>query len=155
MYSRKSYQKIPVSNMEKLFKSQDIAKVLNSDSHIVWTQSTAQIHTKKFITREGEIGEKIRACHSFQNTSISQRRTSQMIRRSPTAFERRIYGLTITWQNISSFQLGERRGYWPLGLLFPKKLVFWLGLITFRRVGFSICVHCFSVISKIMTRVSD
>ena len=67
----------------------------------------APIHTKKFIIREGDIREKIRAFHSFQNTSISQQRTSQMIRCSPAAFERRIYGLTIIWQNISSFQLGE------------------------------------------------
>ncbi len=42
-----------------------------------------------------------------------------------------------------------------LGLLFPTKLAFWLGLITFRRVGISICVHRFSVISKIMTWVAD
>ena len=48
---------------------------------------------QRIISREGKIGEKIRACHSFQNTSISQRRTSQMIRRSPTAYESRIYVL--------------------------------------------------------------
>ena len=48
---------------------------------------------QRIISQEGEIGEKIRARHSFQNASISQRRTSQMIRRSPTADERRIYVL--------------------------------------------------------------
>ena len=63
---------------------------------------------QRIISREGEIGEKIRACHSFQNTSISQRRTSQMIRRSPTAYESRIYVLTITLRKIFLvFQLGE------------------------------------------------
>ena len=63
---------------------------------------------QEFISREGEIGEKIRACHSFQNASISQRRTSQMIRRSPTAYESRIYVLTITLRKIFLvFQLGE------------------------------------------------
>ena len=39
---------------------------------------------------------KNRAFHSFQNTSISQQRTSQMIRCSPTAFDRQIYGFAVT-----------------------------------------------------------
>ena len=38
---------------------------------------------QKFITQEADIGEKIRAQHSFQDTSISQQRTSQMIRWPP------------------------------------------------------------------------
>ena len=73
--------------MEYIFESQIIAKVLESDSQILWIQSTVSIHTKEFISREGEIGEKIRACHSFQNTSISQQRTSQMTRWSPPEFQ--------------------------------------------------------------------
>ena len=63
---------------------------------------------QRIISREGEIGEKIRACHSFQNTLTSQRRTSQMIRRSPTAYESRICVLTKTLRKIFLvFQLGE------------------------------------------------
>ena len=66
------------------------------------------IYTKEFISQEGEIGEKFRARHSFQNASISQRRTSQMVRRSPTADERRIYVLPQHCENILLvFQLGD------------------------------------------------
>ena len=50
--------------------------------HSPWRQFIPKI----FITREGDIREKIKAFHSFQNTSTSQQRTSQMIRFFPTAF---------------------------------------------------------------------
>ena len=43
-YSRKSYQRISVSVMEGIFKPQNIAKVPNSDSHIVQTPSIDHIH---------------------------------------------------------------------------------------------------------------
>ena len=43
-YSRKSYQRISVSVMELIFKSQNIAKVPNSDSQIVQTPSIDHIH---------------------------------------------------------------------------------------------------------------
>ena len=39
------------------------------------------------VSRQVEIREKIRGQHGFQNSLISQRRTSQMVRRSPSAFE--------------------------------------------------------------------
>ena len=39
-------------------ESQIIAKVLNSDSHIVWIHPTVSIYTKEFISREVEIREK-------------------------------------------------------------------------------------------------
>ena len=57
-------------------------------SHCV-TQFKVRYSYHILITQEVEIGEKIRAYHSAQNTLISQQRTSQMIRCSPTAFERR------------------------------------------------------------------
>ena len=54
------------------------------------------------------IGRKIQGYYSVQNASISQRRTLQMIRRSPTADERRIYVLPQHCENILLvFQLGE------------------------------------------------
>ena len=46
------------------------------------------------------IGRKIQGYYSVQNASISQRRTLQMIRRSPTADERRIYVLPQHCENI-------------------------------------------------------
>ena len=64
---------------------------------------------QRLITREGEMIQKNKRYHCFQNTSISQRRTSQMIRRSPTAYESRIYVLTITLRKIFLvFQLGDQ-----------------------------------------------
>ena len=39
------------------------------------------------VSRQVEIREKIRGQHGFQNSLISLRRTSQMVRRSPTAFD--------------------------------------------------------------------
>ena len=67
---------------------------------------------QKFITQEVKIGGEIREQHGFQNSSISQRRTSQMIRRSPTAYKSRIYVLTITLRKIFLvFQLGEANLY--------------------------------------------
>ena len=54
------------------------------------------------------IGRKIQGYYSVQNASISQRRTLQMIRRSPTADERRIYVLPQHCENILLvFQLGD------------------------------------------------
>ena len=72
---------------------------------------------QRIISRQGEIGEKIRAYHGVQNTSNSQRRTSQMIRSSPTAYECRIYVLTITLRKTflvvhSRVQIDER--WFPL-----------------------------------------
>ena len=83
MYSYKSYQRISVSVMEGFFKPQNIAKVPNSDSHIVQTPSIHHIYAMYFLTQQGETGEKIRGQHGFQNSLISQQRTSQMIRWSP------------------------------------------------------------------------
>ena len=48
------------------------------------------------VSRQVEIREKIRGQHGFQNTLISQQRTSQMVRRSPTAFEGGYMVLPIT-----------------------------------------------------------
>ena len=42
---------------------------------------------QRFISQEVRIRWEIKAQHCFQNSSISQQRTSQMVRRSPTAFE--------------------------------------------------------------------
>jgi hypothetical protein len=61
--------------MPNLKKPRSVSKLYGAKSH------------QRIISQQGEIGEKIRAYHGVQNTSISQRRTSQMIRRSPTAFE--------------------------------------------------------------------
>ena len=56
------------------------------------------------------IGRKIQGYYSVQNASISQRRTLQMIRRSPTADERRIYVLPQHCESILlGFQLGDHR----------------------------------------------
>jgi len=70
-----------------------------------------QFISKNYISTRRD-RRKIRTCHSFQNTSNSQRRTSQMICRSPTAYESRIYVLTITWRKLFLvFQLGEHKYY--------------------------------------------
>ena len=41
---------------------------------------------QRIISQHVDIRQKIRAQHCFQNSSISQQRTSQMIRRSPPGF---------------------------------------------------------------------
>ena len=57
--------------VQRMIQAQDIIQFPGSESH----------HT--FITQQGDIGEKIRAYHSVQNTLISQQRTSQMIHCPP------------------------------------------------------------------------
>ena len=42
---------------------------------------------QRILSRQGEMIQKNKRYHCFQNSSISHRRTSQMIRRSPTAYE--------------------------------------------------------------------
>ena len=80
---------------------------------------------QKSISREGEIREKIRAQHRFQNTSIRQQRTSQMVRRSPTASESRIYVLPQRCENISSFQTrGMAVGYNDI-VVIDLKMISW------------------------------
>ena len=86
MYSCKSYQRISVLVMEYFFKLHKITKISNSDSRIVQTPSIHHIYAMYFLTQQGEIGEKIRGQHGFQNSLISQQRTSQMIRWSPPGF---------------------------------------------------------------------
>ena len=75
-------------------------------------RSVNRLHSAKpyqrIVSRQGEMIQKNKRYHCFQKTSISQRRTSQMIRRSPTAYESRIYVLTITLRKIFLvFQLGD------------------------------------------------
>ena len=42
---------------------------------------------QRILSQQGEMIQKNKRYHCFQNSSISHRRTSQMIRRSPTAYE--------------------------------------------------------------------
>ena len=58
------------------------------------------------------------------------------------------FRLLATWGTVGFYR--QPRAVIPYGVS-----ICWLDLITFRRVGFSICVRRFSVISKIMTWVSD
>ena len=67
--------------------------------------------SQRLITREGEMIQKNKRYHCFQNSLISQRRTSQMVRRSPTAFE----GGYMFYRNIAKnillvFQLRDQEG---------------------------------------------
>ena len=71
---------------------------------------------QRIISRQREIGKKIRAYHGVQNTSISQRRTSQMIRRSPTAFEVGYVFWPQRCENISSFQTRGWNKIWKARL---------------------------------------
>ena len=73
--------------MEGFFKPQNIAKVPNSGSHIVQTPSIHHVYAIYFLTQQGEIREKIRGQHGFQNSLISQRRTSQKVSRASTVYE--------------------------------------------------------------------
>jgi len=86
-YSCKPYQRISVLVIEVIFKSHNSARCLiRKKSQGVKGAHGASLF-ERFTTQEAEIGEKIRAQHHFQNSSISHRRTSQLIRRSPTAYE--------------------------------------------------------------------
>ena len=49
------------------------------------------------------VGQEKQGRHSVQNTLINQKRTIQMMRFSPIAFDRRIYGFTYN-VTVSSFQ---------------------------------------------------
>ena len=95
------------------------------------------ISIQRLITQEGEKIQKNKRYHCFQNTSISQRRTSQMIRRSPTAYESRICVLTTTLRKIFLvFQLGEVRRFSRC----PEPFIPWSpeapGLETFEAIDF-------------------
>ena len=59
------------------------------------------------LSFDTEIGQEIKAYHSHRLALINQQHTSQMIRRSPTASESRIYVLPQRCENFLVFQLGE------------------------------------------------
>ena len=86
-YSCKLYQRTSVLVIEVIFKPQNIAKVHIQESRRGKGGPWRHIHPKRFVTHEGEMIQKNKRYHCFQNSSISHRRTSQMIRRSPTAYE--------------------------------------------------------------------
>ena len=63
------------------------------------TQSMVSYSLFRFISQEGNTGEKIKAYHSLQNTLISQQRTSQIMRWSPPGFSPEIGFCLYRWTN--------------------------------------------------------